>query len=151
MSALLKTSLLMKKLYFLLDLYINPHAILNVHTQEHFMSNTTVADHFKNKPVPVRAIYDKLLALCKKIGDITEDPKKTSIHLVRDSALAGIEVRQNYLLLNIKSDHALVSPRIAKSEQLSAKRYHQKVKLTSPNDVDVELKQWLKEAYGLSG
>src|SRR5437868_6358337 len=107
------------------------------------MSTPTVADHFKNKPAAVRAIYDKLLTLCRKIGDITEDPKKTSIHLVRDSALAGVEVRQNYLLVNIKSDHALVSPRIAKSEQLSAKRFHQKVKLTSPNDVDAKLKQWL--------
>lgn len=111
----------------------------------------TVADHFKNKPPGVRAIYDKLLALCEKIGEITEDPKKTSIHLNRKSALAGVEVRQDYLLLNIKSDHALKSPRIAKSEQLSAKRFHQKVKLTSPKEIDAELKQWLTQAYGLSG
>lgn len=111
----------------------------------------TVASHFAGKPPIVREIYQALLSAGRKIGSIEEDPKKTSIHLVHNSALAGVEVRSNYLLLNLKSDYALKSPRIAKSEQLSAKRFHQKVKLTSPKDVDAELKKWLKDAYELSG
>jgi len=45
-----------------------------------------------------------------------------------------------YLLLNIKSDHAIKSPRVLKTEQVSAKRFHHKVRISSPNDFDEELK-----------
>jgi hypothetical protein len=49
------------------------------------------------------------------------------------------------------SDRQIPSPRIHKSEQTSAKRFHHEVKLTSPTDVDSELVKWLKDAYALSG
>jgi len=110
----------------------------------------SVSDHFVNKDPSVRVLYDQLIMLVRALGPIQEDPKKTSIHLNRKSALAGVETRKNYLLLNIKSDHAIKSPRVAKTEQISAKRFHHKVRISSPNDFDEELKMWLQEAYILS-
>jgi hypothetical protein len=65
--------------------------------------------------------------------------------------LTGVEVRRDYLFVNLKNDHVLQSPRMAKSERLSAKRFLQKVKLASPKEVDAEFKQWLKHAYEVSG
>ncbi len=115
------------------------------------MADHTVDDHFTGKPVEVRKIYDKLVSLCRRFGEVVEDPKKTSIHLNRHSAFTGVEVRREYLLVNIKSEQAIKSPRVPKSERLSAKRFHQKVKMSSVKDVDAELKGWLKAAYGLSG
>jgi len=109
-----------------------------------------VSDHFVNKSPSVRALYDQLVSLLRTFGPIEEDPKKTSIHLNRNSALAGVETRKEYLLLNIKSDHAIQSPRVEKAEQVSSKRFHHKVKISSPRDFDEELKSWLKEAYLLS-
>jgi hypothetical protein len=110
-----------------------------------------VEDHFDGKSPAVRETYDRLLAVLGEIGPFEEDPKKTSIHLNRASALAGVEVRREYLLLNLKADHPPESPRVAKLEQLSARRYHFKVQLASPQEVDAELRQWLAEAYALSG
>ena len=110
----------------------------------------TVNDHFINKDASVRALYDQLVLLLQTFGPIQEDPKKTSIHLNRKSALAGVETRKDYLLLNIKSNHAIKNPRIVKAEQVSAKRFHHKVRISSPNDFDEELKTWLEEAYILS-
>ena len=110
----------------------------------------SVNDHFVNKDPAVRALYDQLVSLLRTFGSIEEDPKKTSIHLNRKSALAGVETRKNYLLLNIKSDHAIKSPRIEKAEQVSAKRFHHKVRISSPKDFDEELRTWLEEAYLLS-
>ena len=110
----------------------------------------TVNDHFINKDASVRALYDQLVLLLQTFGPIQEDPKKTSIHLNRKSALAGVETRKDYLLLNIKSNHAIKNPRIVKAEQVSAKRFHHKVRISSPNDLDEELKTWLEEAYILS-
>jgi len=110
----------------------------------------SVNDHFVNKDADIRNLYDQLISLLRTFGPIEEDPKKTSIHLNRKSALAGVETRKDYLLLNIKCDHAIQSPRVVKTEQISAKRFHHKVRLSSPKDFDEELKTWLKEAYALS-
>ena len=110
----------------------------------------SVKDHFVNKDPSVRTLYDQLLSILQTFGPVAEDPKKTSIHLNRKSALAGVETRRDYLLLNIKSDHQITSPRIEKAEQISAKRFHHKVRISSPKDLDEELKSWLKEAYLLS-
>ena len=111
----------------------------------------TVDAHFAGKPPQVRKVYERLLELLKKIGPVSEDPKKTSIHLVRESALAGVEVRGEYLLLNFKTDYPVQSPRVERAERLSANRYHTKVKLSAIAEVDGEVKRWLKDAYSLSG
>jgi len=110
----------------------------------------SVGDHFVNKDPSVRALYDQLVSLLRTFGPVEEDPKKTSIHLNRKSALAGVETRKNYFLLNVKSDHSIKSPRIEKAEQVSSKRFHHKVRISSLKDFDEELKAWLKEAYALS-
>jgi hypothetical protein len=110
----------------------------------------SVNDHFVNKDPIVRTLYDRLVSLVQTFGPVEEDPKKTSIHLNRKSALAGVETRKACILLNIKSDHKIKSPRIEKVEQISARRFFHKVRISSPKDFDADLKTWLKEAYLLS-
>ena len=51
----------------------------------------SVKDHFTNKDPSIRALYDQLLSILQAFGPVTEDPKKTSIHLNRKSALAGVD------------------------------------------------------------
>ena len=110
----------------------------------------TTESHFAGKEPLVRKIYDCLLRDLKKFGPLVEEPKKTSIHITRKTALAGVATRKAYLILTIKSDSPIDSPRVYKSEQTSAKRFHHEVKLTSVKDVDEELLGWLKNAYALS-
>ena len=110
-----------------------------------------VTTHFEDKDPIVRKIYDHLLKHSRRFGPVVEDPKKTSIHLNNATAFAGVTTRRNAIILTIKSDRDLDSPRIHKSEQTSARRFHHQVKLTAPTDVDAELIRWLKDAYGLSG
>jgi len=111
----------------------------------------TVATHFAGKEAVVRKIYDTLLKRVRQFGPVVEDPKKTSIHLVKTTAFAGVATRKNALILTIKSDRDLDSARIHKSEQTSARRFHHEVKLSAPAEVDAELIGWLKEGYALSG
>lgn len=106
--------------------------------------------HFDDKSPVVTAIYVKLIAAIEKLGKATVEPHKTSIHLVRKTALAGVATRKDHLVLTLKSDHPIVSKRIHRSQQTSRSRYHHEVKLTSPKDVDKELSGWLKEAWELS-
>jgi Domain of unknown function (DUF5655) len=110
----------------------------------------TVDEHFAGKPDGLRDLYDRLVALAEKFGPVEQDPKKTSIHLNRKTAFAGVAMRKEHLHLTIKSDRPITSPRIIRSEQTSAKRFHHEVKLASPKDLDAELRGWLKAAYDLS-
>jgi len=111
----------------------------------------TVESHFEGKDDSVRQIYDRLLKEAGRFGPVMEEPKKTSIHLVNRTAFAGVATRQHALILTIKSDRKLSSPRIHKSEQTSVKRFHHQVKVNSPAEIDSELVSWLQDAYALSG
>jgi hypothetical protein len=111
----------------------------------------TVEQHFSGRAPVVRAIYQKLLSAAKANGPFVEDPKKTSIHLARKTAFAGVATRNNALLLTVKSDRDIRSPRIEKRERTSPNRWHLVVRLEDPKDVDAEVKQWLKNAIALAG
>ena len=110
----------------------------------------TVAQHFEGRAPAVRAIYQQITRAAKMIGPFTEEPKKTSIHLARRSAFAGVATRKDALLLTIKSAVDINSPRIIKHERASAHRWHLVVRLDDPNQVDGELKSWLRDAMALS-
>ena len=115
------------------------------------MTEFTLSQHFDDKEPVVKSIYDRILKEARKFGKVVEEPKKTSIHLVNKSAFAGVATRKSALILNIKSAAPIKDARIKKSEQVSASRFHQEVKLVSPEEVDSTLIAWLKDAYALSG
>jgi hypothetical protein len=75
-----------------------------------------------------QAIDERLLHAARTIGPFTADPKKTSIHLMRRSAFAGIATREDALQLTIKSAADINSPRIVKREQASANRWHLEIR-----------------------
>jgi len=91
-----------------------------------------------------------VLKTARSLGPVSEEPKKTSIHLVRTTAFAGIATRKDALILTLKSKTDLESPRVHRTEQASANRWHVEIRLKSPADVDAELRRWLTDAYNLS-
>ena len=72
----------------------------------------TVAAHLDERAPEVRATYDAILRAAKKLGPVHEDPKKTSIHLNRKTAFAGIATRTTALALTLKSATDIASPRV---------------------------------------
>src|SRR5689334_19550235 len=109
-----------------------------------------VASHFMKADPAVAAVYRKLLDTARTFGPVEEDPKKTSIHLVRRSAFAGVATRRASLILTVKSATDIDSPRVVRREQASAGRWHLEIRLDAPAQVDRELKAWLKASYALS-
>ena len=110
----------------------------------------TVASHFVRSADSVRATYDALLTAARALGPVQEEAKKTSIHLVRTSAFAGVATRKHGLVLTLKATANVASPRIRRTEQTSANRWHLEIPLMSASDVDSELQGWLREAYNLA-
>jgi hypothetical protein len=118
---------------------------------EKFSATNSVSTHFVGKDPSMKRVYDRLIVAIQRFGPVKEEAKKTSIHLVNVSALAGVEVRNNYLLLDLNANHRIESPRVERSEQISSGRFHHKIKLASVKARDNELQVWLKEADELSG
>ena len=110
----------------------------------------SVASHFEKSDPAVLAAYQQLLKAARTLGPVVEEPKKTSIHLVRDTAFAGVATRRSSLILTLKSSKDIRSPRIEKRDQTSPGRWHLEVRLKDPADVDKELTLWLRAAYDLS-
>lgn len=111
----------------------------------------SVQEHFENRAPEVKATYAAILKAAKKLGPVSEEAKKTSIHLVRKSVLAGVATRKKALILTLKSDCDVANKRVGKREHISANRWYFEVKLEAPEQVDGEILAWLKKAYELAG
>jgi Domain of unknown function (DUF5655)/Bacteriocin-protection, YdeI or OmpD-Associated/Domain of unknown function (DUF1905) len=111
----------------------------------------SVKEHFEGRAASVAATYSAILEAAKALGPVAEDPKKTSIHLVRSTAFAGVAVQKSALVLTLKSDRDVSSRRIRKREQASASRWHLEMRLERPDEVDEEVRRWLERAYSLAG
>lgn len=109
-----------------------------------------VQQHFDKSSQGVAATYARILEASGELGPFTEEAKKTSIHLVRRTAFAGVATRKTALILTLKSDSDRKSKRIAKREQTSANRWHLEIKLETPDQIDTELISWIKKAYELA-
>jgi hypothetical protein len=110
----------------------------------------TVKEHFENRGAEVKATYAAILKAAKQLGKVKEDPKKTSIHLVRKTAFAGVATRKSALILTLKSDSDIASKRILKREQASAHRWYLEIKLETPAQIDDEILGWLRKSYELA-
>jgi hypothetical protein len=122
------------------------HGLLMTTAQSKF----TVASHFTKSAAAVSATYAEILKAARALGPVREEPKKTSIHLVRTRAFAGVATRKDALILTLKAERPIKNPRIRRSEQASAHRWHLEIPLREPRDVDAELRTWILQAYALA-
>jgi hypothetical protein len=113
-------------------------------------SQAAVDAHFEGRAPNVRSTYLAILEAARSLGALIEEPKQTSIHLVRSTAFAGVSTRKAWLILTLKSAVDIASPRIKKREQTSANRWHLELRIEEPGQVDRELKKWINAAFDLS-
>jgi hypothetical protein len=114
------------------------------------MPDPTVEQHFSGRPDHVRRIYDTIVDASSRLGPVEQDPKKTSIHLNRRVAFAGVQTRKDALILTLKSDRDIKHRRVHKTEQTSANRWHFEVRLTAPEEVDDQIREWIETSYELA-
>jgi hypothetical protein len=113
-------------------------------------SQQTVQSHFAARSANVKATYNALLRAVRAFGPVEQQPKKTSIHLARRTAFAGVATQREAILLTVKSPVDIRNARIRKHERASANRWHLELKPSHPDDVDAQLIDWLRSAYDMS-
>lgn len=109
----------------------------------------TVEQHFANRAPVVAELYAALLKALEPLGPVQVEAKQTCLHLCNGAAFAGLHPRKDHWRLEVVTDYALDHPRVVKTQQLSARRYHHAFKLASATDLDAELLGWLADAYSL--
>jgi hypothetical protein len=110
----------------------------------------TLDMHFDGTTESARELYDRIMDVLGSFGPVAAEPKKTCIHLVRRTAIAGVRVRKDFVLLEFKTDYPIDSPLLSKTEQLSRNRYHHTIKVMSPEALNEQVRCWLRDAYELS-
>lgn len=107
-----------------------------------------VANQYKGKEA-LKPIHDAIVAYVKTFGDDLEiSPKKTSVSLRRKKQFALIQPSTKTRIdlgINLKGE-----PAAGRLETMSGMCTH-KVKLTGPEDIDDDVKAWLKEAFARAG
>jgi hypothetical protein len=109
-----------------------------------------IEEHFAGKPDCVKATYEAVIKYLEQLGPLSVEPKKTCLHIVNRTALAGIYPRKGYLQLELKSDYDITDPLIFKSEQISKNRFHHIVRLSSTDAFTEKIAGWIRDAYHLS-
>lgn len=100
-------------------------------------------------------VYKAIVSrLQKRVGadGAVVDPKGTCVHINAGKggvAYAGLHPRKGGVLMTIRTQSPLKSPRIRKAEQASRNRCHCDLLISSVAEVDDELLGWLEEAAQL--
>ncbi|MGR3810300.1 DUF5655 domain-containing protein [Jiulongibacter sp. NS-SX5] len=112
--------------------------------------NDLVAEQYKGKE-SLKPIYDLLIDFVKSLGeDVTITPKKSTVSVIRKRQFILIKpATKTRIDLGFKLKDKPTTARLENSGPFGTMCTH-RVKLESPDQVDEELKSWIKEAYDAS-
>ena len=117
--------------------------------QSHACGKAELADHFRDKPPEIRALYYRVVALLDTIGPVRILPEKTRIAFQVRISFAQVTPRRRWLDGHVVLARRLESPRFRRIETFSPRNHMHVFRLTSPADVDDEFREWLVEAYSV--
>lgn len=126
------------------------NTIVTLSKEENNVPEDLVASQYNGKD-NLHSIYKKLLTILKSFGnDITITPKKTSVSIIRKRQFVLIKpATKTRIDLGLKLPNKPITNRLGNSGPFGTMCTHC-VQMTSINDIDSELIEWMKEAYTLS-
>ncbi len=113
-----------------------------------------VSAMFSGKRAALRPIYDTLLKLGRALGDdVKVCPCQTIVPLYRRHVFAQIKPTTNMRIdLGLSLKDTPVPERLIDTGGLAKKdRITHRIAITSPTDIDAEVKYWLRFAYDMDG
>jgi Domain of unknown function (DUF5655) len=104
-------------------------------------------DLLARHPRWVSEIYGAVIGHLKTLGPVHEDAVNVGIFLKSDRKIASFRPRVRSVLLSFFLPYELNDPRIARALPVAAGRIAHMINLTSADQVDNQLQEWLTEAY----
>ena len=107
----------------------------------------TVSDLLARHPGWVSEIYDAVIEHLSSLGPIHEDAVNVGIFLKSDRKIAEFRPRVRSVLLSVFLPYELTDARIARTLPAAEGRVIHLIKLTSADQVDDQLCEWLTAAF----
>lgn len=117
--------------------------------QSHACGRTELADHFRDKPSEIRALFDRVVATVRSIGPVRILPEKTRIAFQVRMSFAQVTPRRRWLDGHVVLARRLESPRFRRIETFSPRNHLHAFRLSSPSDIDEEFREWMVEGYAV--
>jgi hypothetical protein len=110
----------------------------------------TVDDTFAAHPPAWRAVYDAVEGHLATLGPFHADAVKVGVFLKSDRKLAEVRPRKRAVDLMLVLPRAIEHPKVSRNLRMTAESTAVFVPLTTPSDVDGQVRGWLTEAYDLA-
>jgi len=117
----------------------------------HSCGQFTLEDLFAKAPPDVLDLARRYVDLLYSLGDVQVIPQKTRLVCVARVRFAGLYPRKNGFRVGFALRRWLKSPRIVKTADYGPKWRGHFVDIRSADDLDDELRVWLKEAHDTVG
>ncbi|HKP75238.1 MAG TPA: DUF5655 domain-containing protein [Longimicrobiaceae bacterium] len=117
--------------------------------QQHACGRHDLEHHFAGKPPEVRALFDAVAAEIQALGPVTILPEKTRIAFQVRMSFAQLTPRRRWLDGHVVLARRLESPRFRSVQTFSPRNHLHVFRISSPSDIDDELRAWLAEAYAV--
>ena len=127
------------------------NTIVSLSKEDNSTPDDLVANQYKGKEALI-PIYDALIKEVKTLGDdVTITPKKGSVSIIRKKQFVLIKpATKTRVDLGFKLKGKDIGDRLEGSGPFGTMCTH-RVKISSSEEVDNELKVWIKEAYDKAG
>jgi hypothetical protein len=116
-------------------------------TREHSCDLTSLESHLSRTSLEVREVFRAIRGLLDKFGPYKITPVKTMILLSTKSNFGGITFTKSRLDIGLFLFREVRHERIHKIEPVSPRKLAHHIRLSSVAQVDMQLEQWLSEAY----
>jgi predicted transport protein len=126
------------------------HKEFNRKNQSHSCNVASIESFFENKPESLKKLYEALLSEINKFGTVTLNPVQSGINLKAKTTFASIKPKKDYLMLEFLLEKKEDVFPVAKTFQISKNRFAHFVQLQNKTEIDEQLINWLKRAYGLT-
>jgi hypothetical protein len=107
----------------------------------------SVNEYFSTGPEHERPIFEAVLDHLETIGPVHVEPVSVGIFLKRARTFAELRPMERWVALSFSLPRRVEHSRIIRKVVQYHGRYHHIANLRSPEDFDVELRDWLAEAY----
>jgi hypothetical protein len=117
--------------------------------QSHACAKHDIRHHFAGKPPAIRALFDLVVAAIRDVGPVRILPEKTRIAFQVRMSFAQLTPRKGWIDGHVVLARRIDHPRFRKVESFSPRNHLHAFRLFSNDDVDEELRSWLREAYAV--
>lgn len=104
-------------------------------------------EYFATGPSWEHPIFEAVLAHLESLGPMTVEPVSVGIFIKSNGSFVELRPKTKWVTLSFPLARRLQTPRISRKPIASGQKIFHFVNLTSPGEVDEELRGWLTESF----